>query len=123
MHFAALDVRQESVVHEKVLEAISKKTGYLPAGYIKLSAEEKIAVLTGITVPLKEETFDDPLIADTIATIRAIKTIQDFNGEAGCNRYIISQCTSALHVLGSVWVVSIMRLEKRRTDCRYRSVI
>ena len=30
LHFAALDIRQESTVHSKVLEAIAKKTGYLP---------------------------------------------------------------------------------------------
>jgi phosphoenolpyruvate carboxylase len=99
LHFASLDVRQESSVHNKVLEAISKKSGYLPDNYASLSDEEKIDFLTYIEVPLKEEKFDDPLIADTIATIKAIKNIQDFNGEAGCNRYIISQCSSALNVL------------------------
>ena len=99
LHFASLDIRQESVVHNTVLEAISKKEGYLPTNYCHLSAEDKIQVLTNIEVTLKEESFDDPLTTDTIATIKAIKTIQDFNGEAGCNRYIISQCTSALHVL------------------------
>ena len=99
LHFASLDVRQESTVHSTVLEAIAKKSGYLPADYTSLSAGEKINILTDITVTLKEETFDDPLVADTIATIKAIKNIQDFNGEAGCNRYIISQCNSALNVL------------------------
>ena len=100
LHFAALDIRQESVVHETVLEAISNKSGYIKAGYATLSTEEKIKALTTIEVSLREdEIFEDPLIADTIATIKAMKSIQDFNGETGCNRYIISQCTSALHVL------------------------
>ncbi len=99
LHFASLDVRQESTVHSTVLEAIAKKTGYLPADYTSLSAEEKINILTNITITLNEESFDDPLVTDTIATIKAIKNIQDFNGEAGCNRYIISQCNSALNVL------------------------
>ena len=31
--------------------------------------------------------------------MQAIKTIQQLNGEAGCNRYIISQCKSALNVM------------------------
>ena len=99
LHFAALDVRQESTVHNIVLEAIANKQGYLPENYANLSAEEKITILTNISVPLREEEFEDPLVTDTIATIKAIKTIQDFNGEAGCNRYIISQCSSALNVL------------------------
>ena len=99
LHFAALDVRQESTVHNIVLEAIANKEGYLPANYAILPDQEKIILLTNITVPLNEEKFEDPLVADTIATIKAIKTIQDFNGEAGCNRYIISQCSSALNVV------------------------
>ena len=99
LHFAALDVRQESTIHNIVLEAIANKEGYLPANYASLSDQEKIELLTNITDPLKEEEFEDPLVADTIATIKAIKTIQDFNGEAGCNRYIISQCSSALNVV------------------------
>ena len=99
LHFASLDIRQESTIHSTVLEAIAKKSSYLPADYTSLSDEEKINILTNITVTLNEETFDDPLVTDTIATIKAIKSIQDFNGEAGCNRYIISQCNSALNVL------------------------
>ncbi len=99
LHFAALDVRQESTVHHIVLEAIANRQGYLPADYSILSDAEKITILTNITNPLKDEEFEDPLISDTIATIKAIKTIQDFNGEAGCNRYIISQCSSALNVV------------------------
>jgi len=99
LHFASLDVRQESSVHNTVLEAIAKKSGYLPSEYANLSADEKIKILTNITVSLKDESFDDPLVSDTIATFKAIKNIQDFNGEAGCNRYIISQCNSALNVL------------------------
>jgi phosphoenolpyruvate carboxylase len=99
LHFASLDIRQESTVHNMVLEAIAKKSGYLPVNYASLSVEEKINILTNIDISLGEEIFDDPLVADTIATIKAIKTIQDFNGEAGCNRYIISQCSSALNVL------------------------
>jgi phosphoenolpyruvate carboxylase len=99
LHFASLDVRQDSSIHSTVLEAIAKKSGYLPTDYTSLSSEEKIKILTNISVTLKDESFDDSLITDTIASIKAIKTIQDFNGEAGCNRYIISHTTSALDVL------------------------
>jgi phosphoenolpyruvate carboxylase len=31
--------------------------------------------------------------------MRTIKSIQDYNGELGCNRYIISQCNSALNLI------------------------
>lgn len=36
---------------------------------------------------------------DTLATIKAIKTIRQFNGPEGCHRYIISQCKTAENVL------------------------
>ena len=35
---------------------------------------------------------------DTLKTIAAIPEIQQFNGAVGCDRYIISQCNSALNV-------------------------
>src|SRR6202012_6040897 len=43
--------------------------------------------------------YADPLIKDTIESITAVRTIQELNGEDGCSRYIISQCSSALNVL------------------------
>ncbi|MEP7107135.1 MAG: phosphoenolpyruvate carboxylase, partial [Ferruginibacter sp.] len=99
LHFASLDIRQESSIHEIVLAGIASKTGCLPLNYSALTADDKIALLTGITKPVNDEHFENELTADTVATIKAIQTIQDFNGELGCNRYIISQCNSALNVL------------------------
>ena len=43
--------------------------------------------------------FSDELTEDTLASVRAVKIIQEKNGEAGCNRYIISQCNSARNVM------------------------
>src|SRR5690606_27471171 len=45
------------------------------------------------------ENFDDKLISDTIRSVKAVRTIQEYNGQEGCNRYIISQCNSALNVI------------------------
>ncbi len=99
LHFASLDVRQESTVHNKVLEVIASGTALLPPGYAALSPGEKIEVLTSISGEINTLSTDNAVFADTIDSIKAIKTIQDYNGEAGCNRYIISQCNSALNVL------------------------
>ena len=99
LHFASLDIRQESTIHGKVLELISETTGALPSTYASLSDEEKIELLTNISATVDELRTDNAVYADTVDSIKAIKTIQDFNGEAGCNRYIISQCNSALNVL------------------------
>lgn len=99
LHFASLDVRQESSIHNKVLELTAACSSALPDNYASLNNEEKINVLTNITAFADELVTDDPVFADTPASIKAIKDIQLYNGEAGCNRYIISQCNSALNVL------------------------
>ncbi len=43
--------------------------------------------------------FEDEVAADTAKIPMAVKTIQEYNGEAGCNRYIISQCNSTLNII------------------------
>jgi phosphoenolpyruvate carboxylase len=97
LHFASLDIRQDSSVHGKVLADIAGTTDILPANYLDLSAEEKIDALTGITKAIDPAKFSDTLAKDTLQTVSVIEKIQLFNGEPGCSRYIISQCNSALN--------------------------
>jgi phosphoenolpyruvate carboxylase len=98
LHFATLDLRQESTAHEKVLKAINEKTGIFPDNYETLNEAGKIKVLTHLKA-LPKSSFGDDLSDDTLECIRAVKTIQEKNGIAGCNRYIISQCNSARNVM------------------------
>ena len=98
LHFAALDVRQESSVHAKVLGAIGEKEGY-PAKYETLSDEEKLEVLGTRKLAVNADEYTDPLISDTLRTIAAIRDIQQYNGVEGCHRYIISQCNTAVNVM------------------------
>jgi phosphoenolpyruvate carboxylase len=99
LHFASLDIRQDSSVHHVVLEEIAAKTEALPRNYASLSVEEKMQLLCNASGDIGTHVFEDGLTKDTVLTIKAIKEIQQYNGEEGCNRYIISQCTSALNVL------------------------
>ena len=99
MHFASLDVRQDSSIHVKVIDVIAKSSDVLPANYNSLSAKDKINALTLVTKTVDENIFTDDVQQDTLRVVAAIKTIQSTNGEAGCNRYIISQCNSALNVM------------------------
>lgn len=100
LHFASLDIRQESSIHGKVLDVIAANTESLPANYSSLTDLEKIALLTTIDKPVGNNIFiTDELHRDTLDVMAAIKTIQQSNGEAGCNRYIISQCNSALNAI------------------------
>ena len=99
LHFATLDVRQDSSVHGKVLDALAAKAVVLPEGYSAMSDAEKIGVLQSITLSAPVDILENELFQDTLHSMQAMRTIQQINGEAGCNRYIISQCTSALNVM------------------------
>ncbi len=99
LHFASLDIRQESSVHHKVLQYLASSSKLAAPGYATWSDEEKINFLSTGTTVITEDIFEDALVTDTINCIKSIKTIQQYNGENGCNRYIISQCNSALNVL------------------------
>jgi len=99
LHFASLDIRQDSSIHKKVYEAISALGNILPVDYQSLPELNKMEILTNNLQVLGERDFKDPIINDTFESIKAIKLIQEYNGEQGCNRYIISHCSSALNVL------------------------
>lgn len=99
MHFASLDVRQDSSVHGKVLEILAEHGSGLPAAYNTFSDAEKIKTLQSVSDAADVSVLSTELHKDTLLSMKAIKTIQSLNGEAGCNRYIISQCTSALNVM------------------------
>ncbi len=104
-HFAALDIRQDSRVHQKTIQAIHEALiinglpALLPPDYDKLTETEKIHCLTAINTVIDPSIIQDKLSRDTLESIYAIKEIQRLNGSAGCHRYIISNCQSALHVI------------------------
>jgi phosphoenolpyruvate carboxylase len=98
LHFAALDIRQESSIHNMVMETIAEKEDALPSNYSSLPEEEKCQLMLAPKGTVKKELYDG-LVRDTLESIDAIRDIQSFNGNEGCHRYIISQCNSALNVL------------------------
>lgn len=98
LHFASLDVRQDSSIHNQVLETLSRK-GILPANYAELPEAEKIEALAKLDHSIDPGLLEDPLEQDTIRSISCIKKIQEYNGSDGCNRYVISHCYSALNAL------------------------
>ncbi len=99
LHFASLDIRQESTVHGKLLEALAATDNGFPADYASFTDTEKINILSSIEKPVTADSLTDPVHQDTLQTILAVKSIHQYNGEAGCNRYIISQCKSALNAM------------------------
>jgi phosphoenolpyruvate carboxylase len=99
LHFATLDIRQDSSVHTAVLSAVADREKLLPKNYVSLPADKKIELLAGLGGQADPALYEDPLVKDTLEVIGMIRTIQQLNGEEGCNRYVISHCSSALNVL------------------------
>ena len=111
-HFASLDIRQDSRIHSKVFESVFKiSQSYLgkifPDNYLDFSEEEKMKVLSNIKGDVPLDLFKDEQAVSTLGSIRAMKTIQNINGEKGSNRYIISNNQNALNILE---VFSMFRL-------------
>ncbi len=103
-HFATLDIRQDSRVHHNVFTQIVEmlqKTGntQFPAHYLDLSEEEQIDILSNVEDNIDLDQAKDEMVSKTLGSIKAIKTIQENNGERGANRYIISNNQTALNVM------------------------
>ncbi|MDP4283400.1 MAG: phosphoenolpyruvate carboxylase [Bacteroidota bacterium] len=118
LHFASLDIRQDSSIHEKVFSTIASEDKIFPVDYLKLSEEKKIEFLTKNTKALSQKDYADPVIDDTLKSIKAIKLIQQYNGEPGCNRYIISHSRSALNILEvyGLFILCGWKKEKIKVD-------
>lgn len=101
-HFASLDIRQNSRIHNAVFEDVLthlEKENNSVEGYKDLDEEAKLNALGSIKATISPEIFKEDNTRSTLESIMAIKTIQEKNGEMGCNRYIISNNESALNVL------------------------
>lgn len=98
LHFAKLDIRQDSSIHKKLYKELSERS-ILPRQYQQWSDDEKIDWLVTKATPVETPDFRDGPMNDTIDSIKTIRKIQKLNGEEGCNRYIISHATSALDVM------------------------
>jgi len=118
-HFAALDIRQDSRVHTQVLLELNTalqangKAPILPDNYISLSDDEKIACLSSLENNIDPVILPEGIAKETLESIYAIHAVQNMNGEAGCHRYIISNCQKAVNV---VEVYALFRLCGWKTD-------
>ena len=97
LHFASLDIRQEASIHGTVIESLIGKE--VPGNYSSLNEDEKIKILSNLLPIDLSLLTGDEIQKDTIESVQVVKQIQKYNGVQGCNRYIISQCNSALNAM------------------------
>ncbi len=98
LHFATLDIRQESTEHTLAIRAVYENESILPENFYSLNEDDRLASLAAVYKPADVNLYTD-LVKDTLLTMQAIKRIQKNNGIEGCNRYIISQCSTATNVM------------------------
>ena len=77
-HFASLDIRQDSRVHQGVFDTImghpdiQQYIDHLPENYLSLSLEERLAILPKLVGKVPVEIFDDEMTRYTLGSIYAM---------------------------------------------------
>ena len=103
-HFASLDIRQDSRVHDSMFKALVREliqqgSDIFPKDFLELSVEKQLKHLSEVRGSIGSVKFKDELAINITETIKAMRTIQEENGEVACNRYIISNNQTTLNVL------------------------
>ena len=119
-HFASLDIRQDSRKHEQffnnmVNALIESGTAIFPKDYQDLSEKEQVKILSKIEGSIDLSLIKDEETLMALQTMKAIKTIQETNGEQAANRYIISNNQSTLHVMQLFAMLKLVAFQDKLT--------
>lgn len=114
-HFASLDIRQNSKIHNAVFNEISNQGKYISGDYASADDTQKTALLKDIKPGINPDDFDN-ITKSTLESVYAMKTIQQRNGEPGSNRYIISNNENALDVLQALALFRLCGWENPTVD-------
>lgn len=120
-HFASLDIRQNSKIHDAVFKDVvqyymNSNSEIFPKNYFELTEDEKIEILSTVKGNLDSSVFENEITKSTIESMQAIRQIQENNGEFGANRYIISNNESALNVMETFALFKLNNWENPTVD-------
>lgn len=120
-HFATLDIRQNSKIHNAVFKDVvnyylNSGSDVFPKNYFELTEDQKINVLSKVKGNLNPADFENEITRYTLESVQAIKTIQQNNGEEGANRYIISNNESALNVMETFAMIRLNNWDNPTVD-------
>ena len=96
-HFATLDIRQDSRIHQKVIDELVIK--YSKQNVAELTNSEKVNILISEHILAHPDDFEDEIIKETLKSVINVKEIQAKNGERGMHRYIISNSDTVEDVM------------------------
>lgn len=94
-HFATLDIRQDSRIHQQVIDDVYQSKF---RGNSEVSNDEKFNQLIQLSEKIDADQFED-IVRDTLINVAQIKDIQLANGNRGMNRYIISNSDAVKDVM------------------------
>ena len=119
-HFASLDIRQDSRVHDSMFialveELIDNGSSLFPSNYFDLELTDQLKHLSEIKGSIGDIVFKNELAINIIETIKAMKAIQESNGELACNRYVISNNQTTLNVLQLFAMLKIVSFHEELT--------
>ena len=120
-HFATLDIRQNSRIHDKVVQAVlsnldNQNNTDLANEYRDLDEKAKLNALLSLKGNINTEDFKDDNTRLTLESILAMRTIQERNGEQGANRYIISNNENAHNVLELLTLFGLLGWDEPSVD-------
>ncbi|HEY9885784.1 MAG TPA: phosphoenolpyruvate carboxylase, partial [Vampirovibrionales bacterium] len=117
MHFASLDLRQDSRVHAEVLEEVLKKEHPQQKevfNYSELTAKQKINFLKKLLTGKLQKTQNKKpqkklanIASETLSSIKAAKEVRQLNGNQSLERYIISNTRSVLNIWELLTIIQL----------------
>ena len=119
-HFANLDIRQDSRKHNQffndMVNALMKSgSDIFPKNYHDLSETEQVKILSKVKGNVDLSLIKDKETLMALNTMKAIKTIQDSNGEKAANRYIISNNQTTLNVMQLFAMLKLVAFQDKLT--------
>lgn len=93
-HFATLDIRQDSRIHQQVIDEVYQAK----FGKSEADNDEKFNQLIQVSDKINADEFED-IVRDTLINVAQVKDIQLANGNRGMNRYIISNSDAVKDVM------------------------
>lgn len=112
LHFASIDIRQDARVIQKALDAALDLLH--PGGheaFRALPADARMDTLFGYPAyhgqPDWKTRLTEERHRDIVESLEAMRSIQVHNGERGCHRFILSNCSGAEDV-AAIWALARM---------------
>ena len=98
LHFASMDVRQDSRVIQSALDSVLLASGQDVASFRALPVDEQVNRLFAWPVGVIPGKLELERHQDVLESLRVMRKIQSQNGERACHRFIISNCSGVLDV-------------------------